>query len=57
MKPLAIALSGEQRDWGREEEDGEGNLTNVQCKANQNCDNEFSPLFLIYPNKNWGEKT
>jgi hypothetical protein len=45
MKPLAIALSG----VGRELREGKcgGNLTNVQCKAIQNCHNE-SPLYNEY---------
>jgi hypothetical protein len=42
MKPLAIALSGARR--GLEEGDGKGDLTNVQCKAIQNCHNE-SPMY------------
>jgi hypothetical protein len=45
MKPLAIALSGVG------EKDGEGNLTNVRCKAIGNWHNKF-PLQLIYANKN-----
>jgi hypothetical protein len=42
MKPLAIDLS--KVGWGQE---GEGNLINVQCKAIQNCHNEY-PLINEY---------
>jgi hypothetical protein len=51
MKLHAIALSGAGRglQWGggRGGEDSGGNLTNVQCKAIQNCHNE-SPLYNEY---------
>jgi hypothetical protein len=39
IKPLAIALSGVV--MGLQEGDDEVNLNNVQCKAIQNCHNEF----------------
>jgi hypothetical protein len=39
MNPLVIPLSGAERVLWKE--DGGGDLTNVQCKANQNCHNEY----------------
>jgi hypothetical protein len=50
MKPLAIALSRVGRVLqGR---DGGSELTNAQCKAIQNCHNEYLPVQPMYPNKN-----
>jgi hypothetical protein len=33
-----------------------GDLTNVQCKAIQNCHNESPSVQQIHPNKNGGKK-
>jgi hypothetical protein len=47
MKSLVIALSetGKGRQGGG---DGGGDLTNVQCKAIQNCDNKSLSLYSEY---------
>jgi hypothetical protein len=44
MKYVIIALSERERVQGRS---GEDNLTSVQCKAIQNCNNK-SPLYSKY---------
>jgi hypothetical protein len=41
MKPPTIALSGARK--GLQEGDGGGDLTNIQCKAIQNCHNDSPP--------------
>jgi hypothetical protein len=46
MKLLATAESGVEREWrGR---DGEGDLTNVQCKPTWNCPNESPCTMNIF---------
>jgi hypothetical protein len=47
MKSLVIALSETGKGW-QGGGDGGGDLTNVQCKAIQNCDNKSLSLYSEY---------
>jgi hypothetical protein len=47
MKPLAISLSGTGRGWQKWGDRG-GDLTNVQCKAIQNCHKTYPTPYNEY---------